>query len=233
MFVFGGLFEASNVGSLGIYIGSTTVTLADQDRLTLGTFGIIFGAVMIGSGYMVRSHPEEHAPWGVIMLILSFLSLFTAVGGLVLGVFLGGLGGIKAIRWKSQTMTWKLDDKIWKSEDKVLKSYAEEVIIDLDSIPGETERVFAIYEKSGLDGIVSYLENDDPDLSKTEATAVATRILAEIDMRRRRSAERPENVQANEPTVQGTTNASQTGRERTSAQEEKKEKSWIDKWLKR
>lgn len=229
----GGLFEASNVGSLGIFIGSTTVTLADQDRLTLGTFGIIFGAVMIGSGYMLRSHPEEHVPWGIIMLILSFLSLFTAVGGLVLGVFLGGLGGIRAVRWTSQTRTRKSDDSIWRSEDRVLKSYAEEVIIDLDSIPGETERVFAIYEKSGLDGVVSYLESDDPDLSRTEAMAVATRILAEIDLRKKRNAENQKNVQPNEPTSQEKGNTNHAEGESTTAREEKKDKSWVDKWLER
>jgi uncharacterized protein DUF6114 len=175
--VFGGLFEASGTGTIGFYIGSTTITLTDQDRLILGVVGIIFGAIMIGSGYMLHAHPEEHAPWGAIVLTLSFLSIFTSLGGLILGFLLGGLGGIKAIRWKHTTMLLRSEDEIWKS-------YAGEVIKDLDTIPGETDRVLAIYDKSGLDGVARYLRQNDPDLTSTEATAVATRVLAERPLRR-------------------------------------------------
>jgi hypothetical protein len=223
---FGGLLEASGAGTLGFYIGSTTITLTDQDRLILGLGGIIFGAIMIWSGTMLHAHPEEHVQWGAIVLTLSFLSIFTSLGGLILGFLLGGVGGIKAIRWKPAKIIAKSDNEIWKS-------YALEVIKDLDAIPGESDKVFAIYLKSGLDSFVSYLRQKDPDLTSTEATTVANRVLSEIGFRRKQDEERQRSTMATPSIVQGGTNTSSSQGETNTAQVEKKEKSWIDKWLNR
>ena len=103
--IFGGLFIAF-VGSLVASFGylangganpGTAVTIA-------GVTGIIFGLIMIVGAAMMYSNPKSAKMWGIIVLILSILSWFTAVGGLVIGFLLGLIGGILAIIFKPAMM---------------------------------------------------------------------------------------------------------------------------------
>jgi hypothetical protein len=56
---------------------------------------VIIGAVMINSG-----DPQRVRTGGILVLIFSILSLFTAGGGFFIGFILGLVGGILALVWK-------------------------------------------------------------------------------------------------------------------------------------
>jgi hypothetical protein len=104
--ILGGLFIAfvgSFVASFGYLANGganpgTAVTI-------VGVVGIIFGIIMIVGAAMMYSNPKSAKMWGIIVLILSILSWFTAVGGLVIGFLLGLIGGILAIVFKPATMS--------------------------------------------------------------------------------------------------------------------------------
>ncbi len=90
--ILGGLFIAF-VGSLVSSFGylangganpGITVTI-------VGVVGIIFGLIMIVGAVMMYSNPTSAKMWGIIVLVLSILSWFTAIGGLVIGFLLGAI----------------------------------------------------------------------------------------------------------------------------------------------
>lgn len=103
--ILGGVFIAfvgSVVSSFGYLANGgsnpgTAVTL-------VGVVGVIFGIIMIVGAAMMYSNPRSAKMWGVIVLVLSILSWFTAVGGLVIGFLLGLIGGILAIVFKPSMM---------------------------------------------------------------------------------------------------------------------------------
>jgi hypothetical protein len=67
----------------------------------LGLLGLIFGAIVIISAFMLNSKPEQHSTWGTLIVIFSVLSIFgSAMGGFGIGLILGLIGGILAITWK-------------------------------------------------------------------------------------------------------------------------------------
>lgn len=65
----------------------------------LGLAGIIFGLTILIGSYMLYSHPESHALWGIVILIVSVAS-FLEGGGFLAGAILGMIGAILAIAWK-------------------------------------------------------------------------------------------------------------------------------------
>jgi hypothetical protein len=67
----------------------------------VGLFGLISGLVVLGSGIMVRIHPEQSGVFGVLILVFSVLSFFGS-GGFVIGAILGIVGGIMTLRWRRQ-----------------------------------------------------------------------------------------------------------------------------------
>ncbi len=67
--------------------------------LLCGAIGIIFGFLIILGGIMMYVNPNQHVMWGVIVLILSILSLGIG-GGFFIGFILGLIGGILALVWK-------------------------------------------------------------------------------------------------------------------------------------
>lgn len=68
-----------------------------------GVMGIIIGIGIIASAEMLRRRPREHGTWGVIIIVLSALSVFGGMGGMGLGLILGIVGGILAILWSPGT----------------------------------------------------------------------------------------------------------------------------------
>jgi hypothetical protein len=66
----------------------------------VGVLGIIMGLIVILSGVMISSKPDKAKMWGAVAVVLSIVSWFTAVGGIVVGFILGLVGGIMAIRFK-------------------------------------------------------------------------------------------------------------------------------------
>ena len=99
--ILGGLFIAF-VGSFVASFGYLANGGANPGTLVtiVGVVGIIFGLIMIVGAVMMYSNPQSAKMWGIIVLILSILSWFTAVGGLVIGFLLGLIGGILAIVFK-------------------------------------------------------------------------------------------------------------------------------------
>jgi hypothetical protein len=67
----------------------------------MGFLGLVFGAIVIISAFMLNSKPKEHTTWGTLIVIFSALSIFgSAMGGFGIGLILGLIGGILGITWK-------------------------------------------------------------------------------------------------------------------------------------
>ena len=66
----------------------------------LAILGLIFGAIVIISAYMLNSKPQEHTTWGTLIVIFSVISIFGSAGGFGVGLILGIIGGVLAITWK-------------------------------------------------------------------------------------------------------------------------------------
>lgn len=66
----------------------------------MAILGVIFGAIVIISAYMLNSKPKEHTTWGTLIVIFSVLSIFGGAAGIGVGLILGIIGGILGITWK-------------------------------------------------------------------------------------------------------------------------------------
>ncbi|MCL5962182.1 MAG: DUF6114 domain-containing protein, partial [Chloroflexi bacterium] len=55
--------------------------------------GLAFGALVLYAAIMLNSKPAQHTRWGMVILVSSFLSLFTSWGGLGLGMLAGLISG--------------------------------------------------------------------------------------------------------------------------------------------
>ncbi len=62
----------------------------------LGGLGILFGILLFIFAALLWSKPDYHVILGVLVLVISFVSLFSG-GGFFLGLLLGVIGGILAI----------------------------------------------------------------------------------------------------------------------------------------
>jgi hypothetical protein len=66
----------------------------------LAIVGLVFGAIVIISAYMLNSKPREHTTWGTLIVIFSVISIFGSAGGFGVGLILGIIGGVLGISWK-------------------------------------------------------------------------------------------------------------------------------------
>jgi hypothetical protein len=69
----------------------------------IGILGLIFGVVVIFSAIRLKQKPQQHTSWGTLIVILSVLSIFSAMAGFGIGLVLGLIGGILAVTWKGRT----------------------------------------------------------------------------------------------------------------------------------
>ena len=69
-----------------------------------GSYGMLCGIGMMIGGTMMDRRPKEHTIWGAIVVVFSFLSL-GATGGLLIGFFLGLLGGLLGITWRPHVVS--------------------------------------------------------------------------------------------------------------------------------
>lgn len=64
--------------------------------------GVVLGIVVIVAAVMLYRNPAQKTLWGVLVLVLSIVSIFVG-GGFLLGLILGVIGGILALIWKPKT----------------------------------------------------------------------------------------------------------------------------------
>ncbi len=65
----------------------------------IGIIGVLLGIIIIVGGVMMYSRPASSTVWGVIILVLSLVSII-AMGGFFIGLVLGLVGGILGIVFK-------------------------------------------------------------------------------------------------------------------------------------
>lgn len=93
-------------GALAIAGGATIVLLpANQYTVfalpgTAGLAGFLLGGGLIAVGLMLWAQPDQHAVFGVGLVLLSLASfLYSNLGGFLLGMLLGVFGGCLAFAW--------------------------------------------------------------------------------------------------------------------------------------
>lgn len=93
-------------GLITAAIGAIFTFFAFGVGAVIGILGLVWGIIIIVSANNLRSHPEQHVTWGVLILVFSLISWFGGLGGLLIGFLLGLIGGIMAISWQPpQTAT--------------------------------------------------------------------------------------------------------------------------------
>ena len=92
-----GLYDAAVLA----FVGSVALSIIPGLGALLIAFAIIallFGLVIIFGAIRMRAAPESARMWGIIVLIVSLISLVTG-GGFVIGFILALVGGILAMTW--------------------------------------------------------------------------------------------------------------------------------------
>ena len=65
----------------------------------LGIAGLIIGVIVVVGALMLHNNPAQHSAWGVVILILSVLSVFgSAMGGFGIGLVFGFVGHAESPR---------------------------------------------------------------------------------------------------------------------------------------
>ncbi len=76
-----------------------------------GLLGIVWGIIVLIGASMLYSRPEQHATWGVIILVFSIVSWFGAIGGFFIGFILALIGGILGITWNPTSYPQQKQDE--------------------------------------------------------------------------------------------------------------------------
>ena len=91
-------------GALLAAIGAAIFAFVPTIGLVIGVVGLAFGILVLVGAVMLYMRPDQHVTWGVIILVFSILSIFTALGGFLIGLILGIVGGALAIAWKPRAV---------------------------------------------------------------------------------------------------------------------------------
>jgi hypothetical protein len=79
-----------------------TIPGTSNDTVPFGTLtaiGITCAALVMLSAFMLQSKPASRKVWGILIIVFSVPS-FIMGGGFIIGLILGIIGGIKAVKWK-------------------------------------------------------------------------------------------------------------------------------------
>ncbi|MCI4321819.1 MAG: DUF6114 domain-containing protein [Thermoplasmata archaeon] len=95
MIFVGGLFLAV-VSSVAGSIGASGLSAAVGG---LSIIGLLIGFLVIVFAGLLYESPEHHTPYGIVIVILSAVSIFGG-GGFLIGIILGLIGGVLAIRFE-------------------------------------------------------------------------------------------------------------------------------------
>jgi hypothetical protein len=66
--------------------------------------GIVLGIIVIAAAVLLYQNPAQNTLWGIIILVLSILSIFIG-GGFIIGLVLGIIGGVLALSWRPVTIS--------------------------------------------------------------------------------------------------------------------------------
>lgn len=94
------LIGGATIASIGSLISSLTLGASGGAIVALGAVGAVMGILVIALGVLLYITPQHHVVFGVLILVLSVLSIFTALGGIFLGLVLGIIAGALGIAWK-------------------------------------------------------------------------------------------------------------------------------------
>jgi divalent metal cation (Fe/Co/Zn/Cd) transporter len=90
-------------GVFVLVVGFLIVNGALTGGFNFGLLGVMWGALIMVGAAMLYSRPQQHKTWGIIVIVLSFLSWFVlALAGIIgiIGLILGLIGGGLGIKWK-------------------------------------------------------------------------------------------------------------------------------------
>ncbi len=74
--------------------------------LVMGFIGIILGVTIVVGAVEAYNNPEHRSNWGIVIIILSILSIILSAGGLIIGFILSLIGGILFVTWKPTIYTY-------------------------------------------------------------------------------------------------------------------------------
>ncbi len=97
-----GALIAAVFATLGGLLGGFGLGDFGLGMALLGTVGLIVGLIIIIAAALLYMKPEQHVMWGVLILILSIVSIPFAFGGFIIGFILALVGGILGIVFKPQ-----------------------------------------------------------------------------------------------------------------------------------
>jgi len=75
------------------------LAVASTVLYVLMAVGVIFGVIILLGAFMLYRNPMRKRAWGVVILVLSIISIVTG-GGIFVGFILGIVGGALALAWK-------------------------------------------------------------------------------------------------------------------------------------
>ncbi len=87
---------------VGIFLGVVGLALTlpfGGFGAAFGILGILWGVLIIIGAAMMENHPEQSTTWGVLVLVISIVSWYGALGGFFIGFLLAFIGGILGIAW--------------------------------------------------------------------------------------------------------------------------------------
>ena len=106
-------FVLSLIGGIFILLGALLWLIVGQflaflaidiglGATLMGVVGIVMALIIMIGGVMMYMKPEQHVVWGVIVLILSIVSIPFSFAGAVIGFILALVGGILGLVFKPQ-----------------------------------------------------------------------------------------------------------------------------------
>ncbi len=95
---FGG-WMSGMMGSHGYY---PTTTGLYNFFAVLSILSLFSGVIIILGAIMLKTRPQEHMVWGILILVFSIVSL-AGMGGYFIGAILGIIGGAYALSYRPRT----------------------------------------------------------------------------------------------------------------------------------
>lgn len=102
------LINSSAVGVASVWFPWIFPTLPGSDNnsnvpfATITIIGLVSGVLLLIGALMLYGKLMSSKAIGIVIIVFSIISMLTG-GGFVVGFILGIIGGVKALKWKSET----------------------------------------------------------------------------------------------------------------------------------